>query len=146
MLHQILCYVKFHAASNFMIPTSNSYVVDWWLHKKMRQHVSRQNVKFSTAISLLSHARNILSGLSNPTNSRTMSATTSSTPKVFPRVSLHHDDSAVLTNFLKRFFLFFLLTLPVLEFVWFMGSWLGYNQCQPSLWLGLSLFGLGSHL
>ena len=45
-----------------------------------------------------------------------------------------------------EFFLFFLLTLPVLEFVWFMGSWLGYNQCQPSLWLGLSLFRLGSHL
>ena len=34
----------------------------------------------------------------------------------------------------------------VLEFVWITGSWLGYSQCQPSLWKVLSLFELACPL
>ena len=60
-------------------------------------------VEFSTAISLLRQATNIFSGLNNPTNTSTTSATTSSTPKASSRVSLRHDDNAVLTNFRNHF-------------------------------------------
>ena len=161
MLHQILCYVKFHAASYFMLrqisccikfyATSNfmlhqisccikfyaticqiSCCIKFhvptsivrcglgttqeneatrfppkrllWLFVNMAESEEGGSpVEFSTAISLLSQATNILSGLNNPTNTNTTSATTSSTPKVFSRVSLHHDDNGVLTNFRNLF-------------------------------------------
>ena len=106
MLHQISCcikfyaYVKFHAKSNFMIPTS---IVRCGLVARQENEATRfppkrllwlfvnmaeseedgSPVKFSTAISLLRQATNILSGLSNSTNTSTTSATTSSTPKVY---------------------------------------------------------------
>ena len=42
MLHQILCYLKFNASSNPWCRQVSS-IGDWWLDKKTRQKVSRQN-------------------------------------------------------------------------------------------------------
>ena len=59
----------------------------------------RSPVEFSTAINLLRQATNILSELNSPTNTTTTSNTTCSTPTTSNRVSLRHDERAVLTNF-----------------------------------------------
>ena len=76
MLHQILCYVKFHAASNFMIATSivrcglvttqENEATPFppkrllWLFVIMTESEEGGSpVEILTAISLLSQARNI---------------------------------------------------------------------------------------
>ena len=104
MLRQISCFVKFHAASNFMMPTSivrcglvtrqeNEATrfppkrLLWFFVNMAESEEGGSPVEFSTAISLLRQAANILSGLNNPTNTSTTSATTSSTPKASSRVS-----------------------------------------------------------
>ena len=48
--------------------------------------------------------------------------------------------------FICLIFVFSIDFACVLEFVWITGSWLGYSQCQPSLWKVLSLFELACHL